>query len=347
MTAQRDHRHGAAFMPQILARLAPRLGAEVVLEPEFRVVGLIKFPNGRKSYFWHNKFNLNSVSAAKIAQDKGYTIFFLGRQGYRVPRSQTFFSESFLKHIETDRDVAAAFDCAKEIGLPVIVKPCRRSQGAAVALAHNRKTFYDSAKRIFEIDRTLIVQEYCSGRDYRFVVLDGEVISAYERVPLHVVGDGHSTIDQLLAGLQMLFISQGRDTEINGNDPRMLDTLHRQNLKMPSVIAAGEKVTLLPVANLSCGGTTIDITERLHPDFARLAGRIADDMDLRFAGIDLLAADATRSLDDYTILEVNSAPGLDHYAAYGEEQQEKIDALYLKVLRAIEKGPGRRKHRRS
>ncbi|MCC6155590.1 MAG: cyanophycin synthetase [Candidatus Hydrogenedentes bacterium] len=333
-------RHGAAFMPEILARIAPVLGARVVLEPEFGVVGQIEFKNGRKSYFWHNKFNLNSVSSAKIAQDKAYTSFFLEQFGYSVPQTQTFFSDRFLKHIDSNRNVAAACAFAERIGWPVIVKPCRRSQGAAVNLVYDKDSFWSSAERVFQIDRTLLVQAYCPGRDYRIVTLDGDAISAYERVPLRVTGDGHSTISSLLSQLQDNFRSQGRDTVINVEDPRIGDTLRRNRLTVNSVIAAKETVSLLPVANLSCGGTTIDITECLHPSVAALAGKIADDMDLRFAGIDIVTGDATQPLGQYTVLEVNSAPGLDHYGGSGEAHQELVDSLYLKVLRAIEKGAG-------
>ncbi len=56
-------------MPEILARTAARLGAEVLLEPGYGFVGLIRFPNGRKSFFWDNKFNLNPISSVKICQD--------------------------------------------------------------------------------------------------------------------------------------------------------------------------------------------------------------------------------------------------------------------------------------
>lgn len=339
--------HGMAFMPDILARIAPKLNARVIMEPEFGVVGLIKFQNGRKSYFWHNKFNLNSVSSARIAQDKGYTIFFLAQYGYSVPRTQTFFSEKFRTNIASDRDIAAAYAFAETIGWPVIVKPCRRSQGVAVALADNERTFLSSVKRIFRLDRTLIVQEHCPGRDYRLVVLDGQVISAYERIPLHVTGDGHSSVDQLLSRLQDSFRSQGRDSVIDFRDPRIVDTLRRCHLTLKSAIPAGDKVTLLPVANLSCGGTTVDITDHLHPSVAQLAVDIAEDMDLRFAGIDLLTMDATMPLTQYAIIEVNSAPGLDHYGSYGQMHQAQVDALYIKVLRAIEDGPRRCEHDKS
>ena len=49
--------------------------------------------------------------------------------------------------------------------------------------------------------------------------------------------------------------------------------------------------------------------------------------------------DATAPVGEYSVLEINSAPGLDHYAAHGPAHDAHIDALYLKVLQAIERGP--------
>ena len=170
------------------------------------------------------------------------------------------------------------------------------------------------------------------------------MISAYERIPLHVTGDGHSNVIELLDDLQNTFRIQGRDTVLDTTDPRLADTLRRQGLRLKSVIPTGQKVVLMPAANLSCGGTTVEITDSFHRSVAQLAAAVADAMDLRFVGIDLLMNDATQALKKYTILEVNSAPGLDHYGSHGPKHEAHIDALYLKVLKAIQRGPpkGRR-----
>jgi D-alanine-D-alanine ligase-like ATP-grasp enzyme len=183
----------------------------------------------------------------------------------------------------------------------------------------------------------MLVQEVCTGHDYRVVVLDGKVISAYERVPLKVTGDGRNSIRQLLRKLHQEFCRTGRDTCIPMQDPRILQRLRRVGQNLSTVPMKGESVQLLDVANLSLGGTTIDVTEHLHPTFAKLAANIARDMDLRFAGVDLIAADAGAPVDDYRILEVNSAPGLDHYASSGPEHEANIDALYLEVLKAVDR----------
>jgi glutathione synthase/RimK-type ligase-like ATP-grasp enzyme len=325
-------------MPAILRRLAPQMGAEVFFEPEHEIVGWIRFPNGRRSFFWHNKFNLNSVVSARIAQDKGYATFFLQQHGFRVPRSGVFLNDAFRERIGCGRGEAAARQFAAEVGWDVFMKPLRGSQGDRIVRTCNVQEFDGVAESVFQQDRKVLVQEACAGRDYRLVVLDGEVISAYERIPLCVRGDGRHTIAELLKAKQEEFDAERRDTVLSLDDPRMQMKLTRAGLALSSVLAEGSEVPLLDVANLSCGGTTLEVS-RVHPSVESLAGEICAAMDLRFAGVDILMPDATAPLEEYTVLEINSAPGLDHYASHGAEHDAAIDRLYLKLLQAIERGP--------
>ncbi len=329
-----------AFMPAILRRLVPKLGARLVLEPEHGFVGAVHFANGKRSLFWDNKFDLNPVSSVKIAQDKGYTHFFLAEGGFRVPRERSVFAKVFHRHLAQPRGLASAAEFAKEVGYPVFVKAVRRSQGELVFQADSRLELLARLREIFRVDRMALVQEACVGRDYRLVVLDGEVISAYQRVPLTVTGDGRQTMRQLLEARQAAFVKAGRDTVIPWRDPRLKHGMEKHGMTWRSVAPAGRKVVLLAVSNLSLGGDTIDITDRLDASVAALAVRVAQHLCLRFCGVDIVMADATAPLGDYRILEVNSAPGLDHYAHSGRRQQKLVDGLYLKVLRAVERGSG-------
>lgn len=323
------------FMPEILFRVAPRLGAEVLLEPEYGFVGLIRFSNGRRTFFWDNKFNLNPISSVKICQDKNYTTFFLKSLGYCVPQEAIFAREKFRKHLVKSRGLEDAQDFASSIGWPVFMKPCRLSQGQLVMTAYNSDQIRLWARLIFDRSRMMIIQRAYTGKDYRIVVLDGKVISAYERIPLHVVGNSIDNIDELLGQKQIQFVSVGRDTVIPRGDQRIDARLRYLGLSRQSIPATGEVVRLLEVSNLSLGGTSRDITSSLHPSVAELAIRVAYDLDLRFCGVDFLMMDAQLALADYIILEVNSAPGLDNYQFTGVEQQDYVDSLYEKVLKAI------------
>lgn len=330
----------------LLKRLAPRLGARVLLEPEWGLAGQITFRNGRRSYFRYNTMDLNPVGASDIAKDKDFSNFFLRSMGYPiVPGSRTFFSPRWAAAIgATDRGIDAALAHARTIGFPVVVKPNSGSQGSGVALVRNRREFLRAARNVFRDDRVCLVQNAVAGNDYRVVVLDDAVISAYRRVPLSVVGNGRSSIGALLSDKQRGFDEALRDTRIDLADPRIAVKLAHGGRTLRSVPARGETVFALDNANLSTGGDAIDVTKEVHPRFAELAVRVTSDMGLRLCGVDFMI-DGTidERPDRYWILEVNAAPGLDHYARSGRAQERIVERLYLRVLQHLDGGGRRRR----
>jgi D-alanine-D-alanine ligase-like ATP-grasp enzyme len=323
-------------LARMLQKLAPKLGARVVLEPEWKIAGQITFRNGKRSYFRYNTLDCNPVGSADIAKDKDYANFFMRNMGYRTILGKTFFSKEWSEAIGSKRDSNAAYRYAKKLGFPVVVKPNSGTQGTGVFLVHNKQEFYRAMKIIFKNDRVALVQRVVNGRDYRIVVLDKEIISAYERIPLNIIGDGRSTIRNLLTKKARGFIASSRDTRIKLNDPRITDKLKHQKMTMRSVPHRGEQVFLLDNANLSSGGDAVDVTNDIHPRFKKLAVKLTCDMGLRLCGVDLMiVGDIRNKPGPYWILEINAAPGLDHYVKTGKTQQKIVEDLYLKVLKSM------------
>jgi D-alanine-D-alanine ligase-like ATP-grasp enzyme len=325
---------------RMLQKIAPRIGASVIIEPEWGIAGQITFKDGRCSYFRYNTLDLNPTGASEVACDKDYSNFFMEAMGYpTVPGSKTFFSDQWGRAIGSPRrNIDAAYRHARRIGFPVIVKPNSGSQGVGVSLVHNRREFYTAVRFVFNGDRIVLVQQPVHGTDYRLVVLDREVISAYERIPLNVIGDGKSTIGQLLKIKQKQFVASSRDTQIKTDDPRIASKLSHQGLSFRSVPTRGQKVYLLDNANLSTGGDAVDVTGKVHPAFKKLAVKLTRDMGLRLCGVDLMVqGDISQKPMIYWVLEINSAPGLDHYAKMGKAQAAIVEHLYLQVLKHMER----------
>lgn len=325
------------LLGKVLQKIAPQIGATVVMEPTWKIVGQINFKSGRKRYFRYSSLDLNPLGAAEIAKDKDYANFFMRRMGYPTIPGKTFFSDDWCKAIGARaRDIDAAYRYAQRIGLPVIVKPNGGSQGTGVALVHTKREFYRAMRAVFRRDRIALVQKPIHGKDYRVVVLDEEVISAYERIPLNVVGDGASTILTLLKAKQRAFVASSRDTRLKFDDPRIATKLLRVKRSLRSIPANGERVFLLDNANLSAGGDSVDVTKKLHPSIRRMAVRLTRDMGLRLCGVDLMIeGDVSKPLASYHVIEINSAPGLDHYANSGKAQEKTVEAMYLKVLKHL------------
>lgn len=324
----------------LLAELADELGLEFLVEPEFGYAGQLTLPNGERRYCRGTIFDINPAGATEIANDKAWTSFFLQSLGYPVPVGETFFSREWCDVIGSDRGAEAAWSYALSLGLPVVVKPNSKSQGVGVSIARSREEFDDAVDDACAHDRVFLVQKPARGADHRIVVLDGEVVSAYQRDPLTITGDGVSTVASLIRQREARFRTSGRGTRIPRDDRRVITVLRHQNLGLDAVPVAGRVVLLLPIANLSAGGEAHDITETLHADWSKLCATIARDMNLRLAGIDILSEEPlSLPPSSFTVLEVNAAPGLDNYAATGAIQKERVRNLYRRILRALTEPP--------
>lgn len=327
----------STILGPLLKKLGREIGAKVMIEPEWGIVGQITFKSGRKSYFRYNTLDLNPVGASDIAKDKDYAAFFMKKMGYPVPVGRAFASPDWASAIGSKNNQAAALKYARRLGYPLVVKPNSGSQGYGVAVVHSDKELQKALTYVFRGDKMALVQKPVRGRDYRVVVLDGRVISAYERVPLNVIGDGTSSIELLLKKKQRWFDISNRDTSIKLDDPRIRAKLKLQGLKLSSVPPEGLTIYLLDNANLSTGGDAIDVTDTIHPSFARIAAKLTEDMGLRLCGVDIMTTDITKPAQKYCVLEINAGPGLDHYVKTGAKQRTIVENLYRTVLKALER----------
>ena len=336
MIAQMMKKSEHLVLAGMLQKLGKKIGAQVLLEPEWKIAGQILFKDGKKSYFRYNTLDLNPVGASDIAKDKDYATFFMRKMGYPTIEGKTFFRKDFARELGVRRDIDAGYRYAKRLRFPVVVKPNSGSHGSGVFVVRGKREFYRAMRSIFRSDRIALVQRVVRGRDYRIVVLDTGVISAYERIPLSVVGDGRSSIHALLKEKQKGFTASRRDTRIRLDDIRIAHKLGIQQLALRSVPERGKQVFLLDNANLSSGGDAVDVTKPIHPAFKKLAVQLTRDMGLRLCGVDLMVhGDIRKPPKKYWVLEVNAAPGLDHYVKTGKAQQRIVEDLYLKVLKSL------------
>ncbi len=327
------------LVARILKKIASRIGATVLLEPIWGKVGQITFKSGRRRYFRYSTLDINRTGASDIARDKDYAKFFMSQMGYPVIQGKAFCSEEWAAIIGSKNSAAATYRYAKKLGWPVIIKPNGSSQGRGVAKVETRREFEMAWRAASKIDHMILVERFIEGRDYRIVVLDNRVISAYERIPLSVEGDGKTSVRDLLARKQRRFKEIGRDTVLNFKDPRIVAKLSRLGLSFASKPERGRTIFLLDNANLSGGGDSVDVTAVINDGFKNLAIRLTKDMGLRFCGVDVITKSDIRHSpikNKYWVIEINSAPGLDHYATIGGGQKRIVEDLYTQVLKAMD-----------
>lgn len=324
------------FVSPILAKICADMGIIINIEPRYGYVGQIVLADGRKRYFRSTNFDLNPLGASEVARDKSYAAYFMQLMGYPVVEGRQFLLDWWGERISAGEDAGASIPYANTLGYPVIVKPNSKSQGSGVVKVYSDGELMMAIQSYQEKERVFLVQKFIPWRDYRILVLDNEVISAYERIPLSVTGNGVSTVRELLGIKQEQFNAQGRDTRIRIDDPRISQCLERRQRSLESTVPNQETWQLLDNANLSSGGDARDVTEQIHPMYEGLAVQLTRDMGLRYCGVDLFVnGDLTSSFDECVICEINAAPGIDNYASIGPEQQKRVEDMYRKVVEVL------------
>lgn len=313
--------------------IAAERGWQLLLHPDGAFAGEVRLPDGASRYFVRSTYDLNSAGAAKVALDKGLTKFFLHEKGFPVIEGQTFFSDRLCAETGSRRDSHAAVQYATSIGFPVMVKANSGGGGEGIERASDAAEVEQALARAFAFGDVVLIESYLEGlRDYRLLVLDREVLLAYERRPFAVVGDGISTVAELVDEFRRTAIVRGSGTP---DFDRLQRSLVRAGVTETDVLEPGVLLAPIEVANLSQGGSAVEVTNAVHPNIARLAVDAARAIGLRYAGVDILSDDATRETSVAYILEVNASPTIHQFAALCHPAEERLIALHRKILDAL------------
>jgi cyanophycin synthetase len=244
--------------------------------------------------------------AQEIAKDKEITRALLSAVGAPVPEGRAVVSAE------------DAWKVAEEIGGPVVIKPQDGNQGQGVATDLRTReqiiAAFEAAREASAIG-SVIVERYAPGSDYRVLVVGGNVVAAALREPPAVCGDGERTIRELVAEVNR-DPKRGEDHATSLSpiplDSVSLAVLAEQGYSPDAVPARDATVLIRRNANLSTGGTATDVTDDVHPEVASRCVEAARMVGLDIAGIDVVASDIGRPLEEQggVIVEVNAAPGL-------------------------------------
>lgn len=255
--------------------------------------------------------NTNMI-AVDIAGNKHATKKLLGDMGVPVPKGYRI------------RDLDELEETLDAVGFPAVVKPLdgNHGKGATVGVRSldEAMTAWEKAK---EYSRWVIVEKQLEGFDFRALVVNNRLIAVAERVPAHVVGDGKQTIEQLIEETnrdpRRGYGHENVLTQID-IDNQTMRCVRKAGCELDTILPKGERLFLKTTANISTGGTAIDVTDEVHPENVFLFERIARIIGLDVAGIDVIAPNVSEPLRENGggIIEVNAAPGFRMHLAPSE-----------------------------
>ena len=244
-----------------------------------------------------------SSIGVEIACDKEDTKYLLEQAEVLVPRGDIIGRESSLEA------------ACRYVGFPLVVKPVGGNHGRGITV--NIKNYEDALVAFHaakNVSSKVIIEKYITGEDYRLLVINNVLVAAAKRTPANVVGDGKSTIKELVDEVnkdpRRGYGHENVLTKITINDLTKT-IIAAKGYTEDSVPKEGEIVILKDTANLSTGGTAEDVTDIVHPSNVSMAERISKIIDLDICGIDIMTTDISKPLEETggAVLEVNAGPG--------------------------------------
>lgn len=207
-------------------------------------------------------------------------------------------------------NVEAAIECHRQLACPAVVKPLAGSNGNGITVGVvDEAGLIQAANEALAMSSRVLVEECITSVDLRVMVVRGQAVAAMMRVPANVQGDGVSTIRTLVARKNEYRAANAFHKFVPIRLTQQTDDqLAAQGLNLDSVLEPGRRVFLHYKANLSSGGDSVNITDRIHPDLLRLAERAMKCFSSAdHGGVDILAEriDRAPEAQKCVICEIN------------------------------------------
>jgi cyanophycin synthetase len=262
---------------------------------------LVQFGYGcQQRRIWTAETDRTSAIAEGVSRDKELTRRLLAQCGVPVPEGRI---------VATPEE---AWEAAQEIGLPVVIKPTDGNHGRGVFTHLSSQEEIIAAWKIaVQEGSAVLVERFIVGNEHRILVVGGTVVAAARGQIASVIGDGESTVLDLIES-QLNSDPRRGTTEDHPLNRVRIDSaaqieLSRQGLTEDAIPAVGQEVLIQRNGNVA-----FDVTDQVHPEVAEQVCLAARIVGLDIAGIDLVAQDISRPLADQgaAIVEVNAGPGL-------------------------------------
>lgn len=260
----------------------------------------IQIGSGKNAiWFSHTATSNDSYLGTSLCHNKVASYQFVNTLHYPQPKQELLTRNTNLSKIK----------------LPCVIKPIDGHKGKDVIVDINTlDQLQTEATNFLKKYSAGIVQDQVFGTDYRLVVINGELDFVVMREYPSIIGDGSSTIKQLIEEKNNHLIdfssSHGLSSAIIIN-MQLLSLLLLQGYTLESIPDNNQKIILSRVANITQGGTRKEIPlDAIHPEVKQMVENIATSSRTYTLGIDIISKDISKSLieGETYVIELNTNP---------------------------------------
>ncbi len=275
------------------------------------------------------KTSLDNYATVCAMENKVVTKKILDERGIKVPKGSDFL------------EFEDALNYAKNLGRNFVVKPKSTNFGLGINIFKETANFDDMKKAIeiaFSYDKTIIIEEYIEGEEYRFLVIGDKTVGVLNRVPANVCGDGKFSIKELVEVKNkdsLRGVGYKTPLEKIKIDDNVKIFLNQHSLDENYIPKENEVVYLRQNSNVSTGGDSIDLTDEIHEKFKQIAVEASKAIGANICGVDIIVSDYKNPESNYSIIELNFNPAIHIHSYPYKGKERKIAKEILSLLKFI------------
>lgn len=330
MTIGYDERYRLKYYPKLLAEAAIIIKDALSQGIDYKILNeatsFVELnDNGHKEFVIEgNRTDRDTYIFPIVTDDKMISKNIMLEHGLNVPKA--ILLQKDMEQEEQDELLNEFYNTK------VVVKPRNTNQGTGITVFNEPATKEQISKAIeyaFKFDQDVLIEEYVEGMEYRFLVVDGKCVSICHRRAASIVGDGKSTIKELVDAKNKEPWHDLTYTPVKLDEPVEI-YLKTQGYTYSSIPEKNKRVFLRTNSNCSTGGESVDMTDAVPEYFKNIAEEASNIFKAKVAGVDLIIDDMNSK--NYSIIEINDDPGYSINEWPYEGKGEKVGISILKLL---------------
>ncbi|HAT4181976.1 bifunctional glutamate--cysteine ligase GshA/glutathione synthetase GshB [Clostridium perfringens] len=296
-----------------------------------RLENFISLSDGEKVEYVKQatKTSKDSYITALIMENKLVTKDILRENNIRVPKGKDY------ENIDEAKKDFRLFKDEK-----IVIKPKSTNFGLGISIfpgEYSREDYDKAVEIAFREDSSILIEEFMTGKEYRFLVIGEEVVGILHREPANVIGNGESTIEELVFEKNKDPLrGNGYKTPLEkiklGEIEEMF--LKNQGLSFKYIPKNGEKIYLRENSNISTGGDSIDFTDKIHPSYKEVALKSAKAVKALICGVDMVIDHIEEEAKEknHGIIELNFNPAIHIHCFPYKGENRKAGEKILDLL---------------
>lgn len=307
-------------------RILPELIRELAADQEIKVSGfsqdwILRLETGglTRHIFGYN-FELNSATAQLTAGDKAAVSDLLAHLGVPHVPHRLFLHPRLSGYVSSQGNWPAMLAYAEQVGYPLVCKPNTGTGGEGVSLVENPAELEQTVMALFTLHRSICLSPFMEiEQEYRAVMLDEDCQLLYTKRRPHVVGDGASSVLELI---EHLHLNGQLSQELAGQ------AIEQHSGELRRVPEPGQEVLIGWKHNLGEGSAPQIVGEGpVYDQLVELARRAQQAINIRFASVDVVEANG-----QLLVLEINSGVMMEYFARHFPEGRTMAKGIYARAV---------------